>query len=263
MQKTTHKFHDEILVPSDFTELMADICKPSGAYDHRVWMWRGQSDIDWRIDSSAYRRIENALDNIHKDINDDLVSYEKMLLSQATHRGYRLENGRELSDFELLAKLQHHGAATRLVDFTRNALIGIWFACNENADKSGLLVGYDSWYLSGGERKLELRSYDEIVSCLGGSLPVTWEPPLVSPRIAVQHSQFVYSEVIDHPSGSLAFPHEENAFRKYKISKKVKQEALDILFEVFDISKLNSFPDIDGFAQANSVFEDTRKMHRW
>ncbi len=33
------------------------------------------------------------------------------------------ENGRTLSDFELLAKLQHHGAATRLIDVSKIFLL--------------------------------------------------------------------------------------------------------------------------------------------
>ncbi|MBE4107803.1 FRG domain-containing protein, partial [Vibrio parahaemolyticus] len=142
-------------------------------------MWRGQSDIDWRLDSSAYRRLQGSTGYQSADPNKAMIRYEKTLLQHATHRGYRYENGKELSDFELLAKLQHHGAATRLVDFTRNALIGIWFACSENAQKSGLLVAFDTWYLEGYEKELEVRTYEEIVDDFRND-PITWESPGVS-----------------------------------------------------------------------------------
>ena len=36
---------------------------------------------------------------------------------------------RQLSDLELLAELQHFGAATCLIDFSRSALVALWFAC--------------------------------------------------------------------------------------------------------------------------------------
>jgi len=263
MKEINHHIHGKMMKPASFNELLMEVSKPSGKYKHRVWMWRGQSDIKWRLDSSAFRRLKVSLNFKEEDINESLISYEKTLLQHATHKGYRFENGRELSDFELLAKLQHHGAATRLVDFTRNALIGIWFACNENTDKSGLLVGYDSWYLEGYEKELETRTYDEVIAALSDRNPVTWEPPSVSSRVAVQHSQFIYSNVFDNPSGSLATPNDKKAFRKYELSKKVKAEALEVLFEVFDISRENVFPDIDGFAQANSVNKDIQGMHRW
>ena len=263
MKEINHNIHGKVLKPASFNELLAEVSKPSGKYNHRVWMWRGQSEIDWRLDSSAFRRLKASSSLHEKDINKALISYEKTLLQHATHRGYRFESGRELSDFELLAKLQHHGAATRLVDFTRNALIGIWFACNENQERSGLLVGYDSWYIEGYEKELEARTYDEVIEDLSDVNPVTWEPPGVSSRIAVQHSQFMYSKVFDSLSGSLATPDDAKAFRKYELSKKVKAEALEVLFEVFDISRENVFPDIDGFAQSNSVNHDINKMHRW
>ncbi|CAH1608282.1 FRG domain-containing protein [Vibrio jasicida] len=262
MEQVEHPLHGNVLKPASFSELLASVCEPSGKYEHRVWMWRGQSDIDWRLDSSAFRRLQGSTGYKPSDPNEAMINYESTLLQHATHRGYRHENGRELSDFELLAKLQHHGAATRLVDFTRNALIGVWFACSENQDKSGLLVAFDTWYLEGYEKELEVRTYQEIVNDFRDD-PITWESPGVSARIASQHSQFIYSKVINSPSGSLAFPSEEGAYRKFELTPELKEEALDILFEVFDINKSNIFPDMDGFAQANSVSEDIGKMHRW
>ncbi len=263
MREIEHNLHGKVLRPASFNELLSEVSKPSGKHHHRVWMWRGQSNIDWRIDSSAYRRLIPSSGYKSGDLNNDLIRYEKTLLEHATHRGYRFENGRVLSDFELLAKLQHHGAATRLVDFTRNVLIGLWFASSENANQSGLLIGYDSWYIEGHEKQLESRPYDEVINEIGDRNPVTWEPPGVSSRIAVQHSQFMYSKVFDSPHGSLVLPHDESAYRRYEISKKVKSEALEVLTEVFDVNKINIFPDIDGFAQANSVSQDITQMHRW
>lgn len=262
MEQVEHHLHGSVLKPENFAELLVNVCEPSGKHQHRVWMWRGQSDIDWRLDSSAYRRLENSTGYQASDLNKAMINYEKTLLQHATHRGYRYENGKELSDFELLAKLQHHGAATRLVDFTRNALIGIWFACCENAEKSGLLVAFDTWYLEGYEKELEVRTYEEIVEDFRDD-PITWESPGVSARIAAQHSQFIYSKVMKSPSGSLAFPSDKRAYRKFELSPELKEEALQVLFEVFDINKSNIFPDIDGFAQSNSVSEDIGRMHRW
>jgi hypothetical protein len=262
MEQVEHYLHGSVLKPESFSELLTNVCEPSGKHQHRVWMWRGQSDIDWRLDSSAYRRLQISTGIRPSDSNMAMIRYEKTLLQHATHRGYRYENGKELSDFELLAKLQHHGAATRLVDFTRNALIGIWFACSENAQKSGLLVAFDTWYLEGHEKELEVRTYEEIVDDFRDD-PITWESPGVSARIAAQHSQFMYSKVMQSPSGSLAFPSDKRAYRKFELTPELKEDALQVLFEVFDINKSNIFPDMDGFAQANSVSEDIGRMHRW
>ena len=101
-------------------------------------MWRGQPDIEWPVHSTAYRRIAADASDAVKE--KDVRFYEKRLLERAEHRGFRLHEGRELSDFDLLARLRHHGAATRFIDATRNALIGLWFCVSEQKDKTGLLL---------------------------------------------------------------------------------------------------------------------------
>jgi FRG domain len=107
--------------PSSFDELFPLLHDPHE--DWMVRMWRGQGDIDWPIHSTAYRRLAGSTSNTVKEW--DVRYYEKQLLERAEHRGLRLHEGRELSDFDLLARLRHHGAATRFIDATRNALIGL------------------------------------------------------------------------------------------------------------------------------------------
>jgi hypothetical protein len=46
----------------------------------------------------------------------------------------------ELSNLELLLELQHYGAATGLVDFSRDFLVALWFACDSNKDKESLFI---------------------------------------------------------------------------------------------------------------------------
>ena len=54
----------------------------------------------------------------------------KDLISESEGIGTRSEEmGRQLSDLEILAELQHFGAATCLIDFSRSALVALWFAC--------------------------------------------------------------------------------------------------------------------------------------
>ena len=47
-------------------------------------------------------------------------------------RGYDEKNGRKLSHLEMLAELQHYGAATCLMDFSYSAQIALWFACQQS-----------------------------------------------------------------------------------------------------------------------------------
>ena len=89
-----------------------------------VLIFRGQSDENSTLDSSADRRLEKEAQPL------SLIEYlTKVLIEPARSEGYAHQQNKALNDLELLAKLQHHGAATCLIDFTANFNIALWFAC--------------------------------------------------------------------------------------------------------------------------------------
>lgn len=249
--------------PETFDELMHLIIGNSGdpEGDRGVRFWRGQSNINWRIDSAAYRRL--IFTEPKKERFDfNLKNYECDLLERATHKGYRIYNGRELSDFELLARLQHHGAATRLVDFSRNALVAIWFSVVENVSITGLLVGIHTHIVRGHEASLNNDQYNTIIEeCEQNHGIYTWEPPQVSTRIATQHSQFLYSKYIADSRGSLYLPFETNYTLLVALSPEMKLKL--ILERSFDLWTYTLFPDIDGFGMANRPDINRWDMNRW
>ncbi|WP_165749880.1 FRG domain-containing protein [Cellulophaga sp. Z1A5H] len=268
MKTYDSEVYGKIPEPQSFNELI-EIITDTETDDHDekykfvpVRFWRGQPDITWKIDSSAYRRIISSTKSI--DYNGELLYYEKSLLEQATHKGFRLQNGRELTDMELLARLQHHGAATRLVDFSRNSLIGLWFAINNPTEKTGILIGVHSHYVGGNESKLELNNYSDTIAMIKDkTYPSLWESPEISPRIASQHALFLYSNVSSDNYGSLKLPEGAKANIFIAINPKLKQQLKEILSQVFDIRTKTLFPDLDGFGMANSFNMHLNEMWRW
>lgn len=254
--------YGKIMKPSNFMELIEVITKESPD-SRNVRYWRGQSDISWRIDSSGYRRLLNTKLQGTR-LNRNLQDYEKSLLEQATHKGYRYYEGRELYDFELLGRLQHHGAATRLVDFSRNALIALWFSVIENVTVDGLLIGICTDYIIGEENKLLKESYDTVISeCEEDKRLYTYEPPNISSRMAAQHSQFLYSAVSDEKTGSLIIPKKEESLTLIAIDSALKIRFKEILEGSFDFWTISLFPDINGFGKANSQNISRWDMDRW
>ena len=101
----------------------------SGAY-----AFRGQADAAWKIESAAFRRLKKSGDRPSKK---RIIAYLKReILETVRMNGYGIKDGQKLSDLELLAELQHHGAATCLIDFTREFLIAMWFACQIHKGKN-------------------------------------------------------------------------------------------------------------------------------
>lgn len=83
--------------------------------------YRGQSDANWNIEPS-----------INRYLIDERQQYNK----------YR-EKLKGKSLFEQLAYLQHYETGTRMIDFTLDYNVALFFACQENFDKDGALFLYN------------------------------------------------------------------------------------------------------------------------
>ncbi|MGI6348299.1 MAG: FRG domain-containing protein [Eubacteriales bacterium] len=88
-------------------------------------IYRGHSDIDWSLIPSAFR-------------NSKHIKNERLYLKEFLRQ---LPNETENLDyFDVLVKAQHYGIPTRLLDFTLNPLIALYFACSSNEDRDGMVI---------------------------------------------------------------------------------------------------------------------------
>ena len=262
MKKHMDNRFGQILEPDSPTELLNLLAFGGNKSGIAVRMWRGQSDERWLIDSAAYRKM--LLSKSDDRMEWHVAYYEQGLLEKARHRGFGRLDGRSLSDFELLARLQHHGAATRLIDASRSGLIGLYFACSSNPDKAGMLFGIHSDHLGGGEGKPIHENYKERMKSIEKyNHPQTWEPPVVSARIAAQHSQFIYSTIKPGlPHWSLAIEKPQYLL-SIRIPARDKPTYLKMLSGNFDITHLSLFPDLDGFGGAHGPSHEQWANERW
>lgn len=79
--------------------------------------FRGQANKKWNMNPSIFRE-QYLIENEDKIIKDVLTNCPDDFLPTDTL-------------FEKLVKLQHYGCKTRLLDLTENALVALYFACNE------------------------------------------------------------------------------------------------------------------------------------
>lgn len=260
----------EIVEPQSFVELITYITqgKKPGI---NVSYWRGQANIEWELTPSIVRKIrleEYNKNKNKKSLDGSILYWEKILLSEAKKYLYDYDDrGRRLNDIELLAKLQHYGAATRLLDFSKNVLVALWFCVSEPAykDKTGLLLGIDTDVMSGMENKFDFESsysdfFDRV--CKSDRICIVDSPAVVS-RIASQSSVFLCSKSVNEKHGTFLLPDGEWYKRIIAISPQLKSECLRILSECFNITPLTIYPDIEGFANAKSAKWKLSEFSRW
>jgi hypothetical protein len=119
-------------------------------------------------------------------------------------------------------------------------------------------------YVGGYEGEPESLSYDELVArTKDKDYPLTWEPSVVSPRVAAQHSQLLFSRLSAAPSGSLELPRSPGSTLFIALPPALKLAVREVLIEAYDIRTVTLFPDLDGFCDANNYPTDIGEMHRW
>ena len=183
------------------------------------------------------------------------IEYLDDLLKKARSRRFDRREGVKLHALEVLADLQHNGAATCLIDFTRDSLIALWFACqsqeSHERDEDGQVVALSLFgttriheptdedaFLDGSTATSEIGFVE---STLTTNKLWVWEALRLNERIAAQKSVFVFGgKKIDEDIPTVL------------IDKNAKQGILRELSKCFGVSSEVLFPDLPGFAQENA-----------
>ncbi len=113
-----------------------DFIKWTNKFNEGEYVFRGVPNAAFEIQASASLRphvieqmyIEKQHDEEKRNYNKYLY-INKELITKSKQRGYDKKGGKEFNILDILAELQHYGAATCLIDFTCSAQIALWFAC--------------------------------------------------------------------------------------------------------------------------------------
>lgn len=98
-------------------------------YKDRPNLWfRGHSDAAWKLEPQVLRKgFRKRAEDLNPGAPDAVFSLEASLFNQLRRRGHALVAGLgTLADQYFLA--QHHGLPTRLLDWSANPLVGLFFA---------------------------------------------------------------------------------------------------------------------------------------
>jgi hypothetical protein len=242
---------------------------------HRVEgaLYRGHQEAAWKLETSFERCCRK---RGIKTGNRHRVEKEVCREFRRAYHQYGLHVPQKQSMLEWLALMQHHGAPTRLLDFTYTIYVAAYFAL-EYAEKDCAVWRINRQWAINGSINLLRRARKQNAAALGKpydegddvvfnqtlfqeravlcACPQT--PFRLNERLRIQMGAFMVPGSIEasFEENLRALPkHEDRAHvLKIVIERTAKDDALSLLFDM-GISRRTLFPGLDGYAQSLAVY---------
>lgn len=204
-------------------------------FESGQYLFRGVPNETYEIVPSTYIRPQ-----VERD-PEVLLRINEAYLRDARLRGHDMKDGQRLSDLELLAELQHFGAATCLIDFTYSAQVALWFACAKGETNGKVYAVRVDDLLRFKKITPEMLGEDIdrfFMADERGKYPLyQWQPRQQNNRILAQQSVFLFGGDEIEAEGACV------------IQGDSKESILASLEKAAGIREATMFPDFDGFAR--------------
>jgi hypothetical protein len=199
-------------------------------------IYRGHSDRRWVLRPSVGRHYEGSWCNV--------IECEMQVLADFKKRAIPYVRTQPKADIEWLCLMQHHGLSTRLLDFTSNPLIALFFASDPSIPEDGEFIAaqYGRSYENVSDDNLFNRTHS-----------FAYHPPHITERIISQQGCFVYANRPNEPL-------EHKQMSRITVKKEYKSYIRQELSTV-GINHSLLFPGIDGIC--NDLNERLTSDLRW
>lgn len=159
----------------------------------RPWLWRGQANSAFALEPSIHTRVRR-----HAKLTDgDVEAFARRLVTAARQAALDIHEGTCLPDLALLALLQHHGAATPLLDVTLDPVVGLYMAVVspsiDDDERDGALFA-----ITRPETTLDdfdSRPFADVYKACAGRGVALYSAPDVSERLRIQRGHFLLGQV--------------------------------------------------------------------
>jgi hypothetical protein len=231
------------------------------------WLFRGQQNSEWTLETSLERyRV-------------GVPAREAELRARHAFgtRGHQFIHSPEMLNnaIESLALMQHHGAPTRLLDWTRSPYVAAFFAVQDATDLAGSSAVWavnEAWCYQSAVKHFEAgfgvtnevayravyainwhpSEFAKFLAWTDRDFVIPLEPRLHTERLAIQQGLFLCPANLERPfianlSGSA--PDAEHHIRKFVIPNALRPAFLKQL-RLMNINRATLFPGLDGFAES-------------
>ncbi len=166
----------EIVVIRSVADLLEAIRKATGQNE---WIFRGHGSAFWSLKASVHRLSSETATN-----TEELIQGERWFLDEFKRRARTFLPLPPASDWEWLVLAQHFGLPTRLLDWTENPLVALFFAVRDQneAANDGMIFAYHH-----GAKAIDLSSTSDPFTL--GQIELV-RPPHLDQRVIVQQSVF-------------------------------------------------------------------------
>jgi hypothetical protein len=208
--------------------------------------WRGHSKSHWTLIPKTFRPGTH---------NPGVMNAEQNLCHRFIQRAQSRETNHPRADDAQgwLYLMQHHGLATRLLDWTESPLAALYFAVSENPDQDGALWALNPYSLNErqcGEKGIigeaSAKSLELFVAGLLASAPQVERIAAIfnserTARMMAQHSRFTIHGM---KAGIDQLPDAENHSVVFTIPKNAKSSLVNWL-RLAGVRLSTLFPDLD------------------
>jgi len=225
------------------------------------WAFRGQQDANWLLQSSLARYLSSF---VHEAPNWRVQEQRAIRIFRRKAHTY-VSDARVLSDdLRCLGLMQHHGAPTRLLDFTKSPYVAAFFALERAIHESAVYaVNTPALYrdLAVPKTAPDL-TRDTIDPRKTGNFekfflpdinPIIWfgEPTEMDRRLIAQAGTFMVPGLLHKPLDKIfeQYASDKDLVCKIVIPLSVRDEGMRSLYRM-NITNASLFPDLEGLARS-------------
>ena len=229
----------------------------------RKWIFRGQSSSGWALESSLHRAFEDA-QTIHKLKSGktkslNRIEHEKVMIDRFKCNAHLyLDHLPQPEDrLSWLSLMQHHGAPTRLLDFSFSPYVALFFALESGEDDAAVYcINHDAIQNDDDDyfgRDL-FEVYSRIFCPINGKddpCLFAFEPTFSNQRLLSQQGLFVATNTLDISHGKILDDYNVKDADVIKIIIPAEQRLEGIRkLNKMNINSSNIYPGLDGFCKS-------------